>query len=448
MFEGISTIMWGFVSFFWPFVLFFFLAPLTAQIWLYWRQEIFKRLEQVLFEIRMPREVMQTPQSMEQTLAAIHALRNAPGDIEEKWVDGEIARTFSLEVVSFGGEIHWYFRCYWKSAPLVKAAFFSYYPDLELIPQDADYTERFPEDIREMNAQGYEMYSTEVLLAREAAFPIRTYEDFDSPDEDKQMDPVAALVEFLGQTQRDQIIAIQFVLVPAVAKWHEEFKELVQKLKESETGPKAKGSVSRSWDFSAGPLPVISTSAKEEEKNMFSAFLRTPGETDTLKAVEENLSRPAFEVTLRFLYFSPKPTYYDSFAKRGVVGSLNQYASQGLNSFRPNVKMITLTKSVVKPYIFPKIRSMLKKERALHSYKNREQAPHGWLERLFSSHPLNWNFYSRHFLLTTRCLATILHPPMKNVTTAPHMKRADSRKAGPPAGLAIFGTEEDVERYL
>jgi hypothetical protein len=451
MLSGIPAIVGGLTDFFWPIILFFILVPLTTAVWLYWRQEIFKRLEQVLFEMKMPREILRSPQAMEQVLAAVHALRNAPGDIGETWVDGEIPRTFSLEVVSFGGEIHFYVRCYWKSAPLVKAAFFSYYPDIELVPQDADYVTRFPDDIREMNAQGYEMYGTEITLKKESAFPLRSYKDFESPDEDKTIDPMGAFIEFLGQVQREQIVAVQILITPCAPDWHHKWKPLVEKLKESAstgTASAAMKSAARTWDFSSGPLPVLGVDAREKkDDNMFRAFMRTPGETETLEAVEENLSKPAFDTIIRFVYFSPHPLYYDSFAKRGVVGSFNQYAAQGLNAFVANNKLITLTKSYVKPYVFPKTRGVLRKERILYNYRHRVTPPMTLIGRLISSHPLNWNFASKTFELTTQSLATIFHPPMKMVVTTPHMKRVDSRKAGPPAGLAIFGEEGDVERF-
>lgn len=443
--QGVSGLAW-FIA---PILGFFILLRLAVEVWLYWRQEIFRRQEQILFEMRIPREVNQNPQAMEQVLTAIHGLRNLAGDIGEKWWDGEVTRTFSLEIVSFGGEIHWYIRCYWKSAPLVKAAFFAYYPDVELVQTSSDYTDRFPDDVREMNAQGYEMYSTEILLAKEDAYPIRTYKDFESPDEDKQYDPVSALIEFLAQTQREQIVAVQILLIPAEPNWAKKFSKLVEQLKESASaGGGANKSATRVWDFSSGPLPILSIKGKEKkEDNLFKSFMRTPGETDTLKAVEENLSKPAFETLIRFLYFSPKPLYYDSFAKRGVIGSFNQYQSGGLNAFVPNYKTVTLTKLIVKPYIFSATRAIFKKERALYNYRHRVTPPLTTIGRLFSSHIMNWNFATKTFYFTTQSLATIFHPPTKMVTTTPHMVSVDSRKAGPPAGLAIFGEEQDVERF-
>ncbi|MCH7883427.1 hypothetical protein IIA95_03365, partial [Patescibacteria group bacterium] len=41
-------------------------------------------------------------------------------------------------------------------------------------------------------------------------------------------------------------------------------------------------------------------------------------------------------------------------------------------------------------------------------------------------------------------LATIFHPPSYLVLTAPFIKRVEAKRLGPPAGLEIFGEEEEV----
>ena len=43
----------------------------------------------------------------------------------------------------------------------------------------------------------------------------------------------------------------------------------------------------------------------DKDKNNFASLFKTPRQTDILKAVEENLSRRAFDAVIRLLYFSP-----------------------------------------------------------------------------------------------------------------------------------------------
>ena len=67
--------------------------------------------------------------------------------------------------------------------------------------------------------------------------------------------------------------------------------------------------------------------------------------------------------------------------------------------------------------------------------------------RLITSYVLNWNFASRRSSLNTEEVATLFHPPPVVALTAPHIRRVESRKTGPPAGLPIFGDEGDIERF-
>jgi len=80
------------------------------------------------------------------------------------------------------------------------------------------------------------------------------------------------------------------------------------------------------------------------------------------------------------------------------------------------------------------------------SYAHREIAPTTEMGKLIMSKFLNWE-HSKEMLMSARSLATIFHPPTHLTLTAPHMRRVESRKAGAPAGLPIYGNEEDIEKY-
>ncbi|MEK7555014.1 MAG: hypothetical protein AAB518_03470, partial [Patescibacteria group bacterium] len=154
--------------------------------WLFWRQTLFEHsIQFVLLELRIPREVRKSPRAMEQVLMAIHSLRNTANDLQEKYWDGEVTRWYALEIASFSGETHFYIRTYHKQRRLVEAAFFSYYPDVEVV-EVPDYIDRMPASIAEMEEQGYDVWGSEMKLAKEDAYPIRTYTDFEAPDEERQ----------------------------------------------------------------------------------------------------------------------------------------------------------------------------------------------------------------------------------------------------------------------
>ncbi|MBI4094994.1 MAG: hypothetical protein HY435_02255 [Candidatus Liptonbacteria bacterium] len=431
------------------------LLPLFLSTWLFWRNEEFKKsLKWLLLEIKIPREIDKSPRAMEQILSAIHALRNVATDIQERYWDGEVTRWYSFEIVSFGGEIHFYIRLYYKQRDLVEAAFFSFYKDVEIVEVD-DYVDQiFPKTVRDLYAQGYDMWGSEMKLVKPSAYPIRTYEDFEHVDEEKQFDPISAFLEVLAKIKKEEIVGIQILASPADRNWNIKWQPVVEKLRNtSSLSDDKKGkSAKLKFDFPSGPLPAISVETEEQRKSetgsLAKVFGRTPGETDVLKAVEENLSKPAFETVIRFIYFSPKSLFYDSYARRGLTGAFNQYGALDLNSFTQNYSMSTRTRFWTKPYIFPGMRNEFRKQRLLYLYNKREFPTYNFIGKVLTSSIWNWNKHSKTFEMNIKCLATLFHPPTRQVLTAPHIPRVESRKTGPPAGLAIFGDEEKIEKFM
>ena len=450
--------IWELFTWTWWFWLFLILRGLAVSTWLFWRREWYKKydLKRIIMEIRVPRETTKSPRAMEQVLASMHSMINEAGNLREKWWDGEVVRWFTLEMTSFGGEIHLYVTMYHKYRNLVEAAFYSYYPDVEL-EEVEDYTGRFPENIQEMYAQGYDMWGTEMVLAKESFYPIKTYEDFESPDEDKQYDPISAFLEVLSQVKPEQMVGIQIHITPVwPEQWRGKYEEKIKELKESAQKGGGKGggkSAKMKVSFEGGPLPIFEVEKMEEKKSDFDALKslsRSPGETETLRAVEENLSKQAFKTLVRFIYLSPVALYYDSFARRGLAGSFNQYGTTDMNFFIRNdlvsTKVDFWTWGI--PRFFPAIRREYRKQRLLYNYCKRKKPLSNFMGRVITSHFFNWNFTSREFLMNTKCLASLFHPPTSMVLTAPHIRRMESRKAGPPAGLAIFGDEDELEKFL
>ncbi len=447
-FNFIADVLLNFLSLSWWFWAFVILLPAGISTWLYWRQEIFKKkLNWVVLELKMPREIRKNPRAMEQVFTSFHALRNAPADIAEKWWDGEITRWYALEIASFGGETHFYVRGYNLQKGLLEAAFLSYYPEIEIVEID-DYIERLPANIKELHEQGYDLWGSEMKLDREEAYPIKVYSEFEAPEEEKQYDPMAAFLEFMATIKKEEIVCIQFLIAPKAREWRDKWDGLIEELRFKKAAAEA-AKPKTATSFHGGPLPQFEVVKPEQNAGtqFFRSFMRTPGETDVLKAVENNLSKPAFDTLIRFIYLSPKSLYYDSFPRRAITACFNQFAALDLNSLSRNETMSTRVRFWKWPHLFPRRRNEYRKSRILYNYRRREIPPKTFMGRLLTSHLLNWNFTSRSFAMNTECLATIFHPPTYLVLTAPHIRRVESRKAGPPAGTAVFGGEEEIEKY-
>lgn len=417
-----------FIKLTWWFWLFFLLYNFFEHLWLFWRQMIFqKRIVWEMLEIIVPRENEKTPKAMEQVFRSIHSLRNAPADIQEKYWDGEVPRWFSLEIVSFGGEIKFFIRYYIKSRNLVEAAFYSQYPNIEL--RDAeDYTKNFPKNSNEAEEMGLKIWGVEYDLAKEEIYPIVSYVNLMSDIEpERNVDPIGTLIENLSKARPGEIIALQLLISPQDnAVWRKKWEPFMNELKEK-TAKRA--------------------ATVEDEEDTKGNIARTPGEIELLRDLDNNLNKPSFETTIRVIYLAPKEIFFDTYPRRGVLGALNQYASLGRNYFKMNVKTMTKTKVIYKPYVYPKLRAYYKQERLLLNFMTREMPQVLRIGKLITSHPMGWNIFSKMFHLNVESLATLFHPPSSIVLTAPHLKRAESKKAGPPVGLPIFGEEDNIEKY-
>ena len=400
-----------------------FLIPLTRSTLLYWRQQIFQaKLKFVTLEIRMPREILKSPRGMDQVFKALSQLRNTPGNPQEKYLDGEVTVPITFEIVSFGGETHFYARVWEKMQGLVEAAFVAYYPDIEFV-EVPDFAEQFPRNFSDAEGAGLDVYGGELQLAREPAYPIKTYIDFETPEESQQFDPMSNLLEFMGKLKPGQIFALQFIVQAKDPVWGEEWESLLNELRKTK--------------FSE-PTSAAAFAAME---------MRSPGQTDVLKAIEQNISKPAFDTFIRFIYMSPKELYFYPFAIWGVMNSFNQYAASNLNSFKPNRNTLTKIKIWQFPHILIASRMRLRKSRLISDFRNRETQPETFMGRLLTSHVLNWNFHSKPITLNSEALATLFHPPTWPVITAPHLDRVASRKGGPSAGMEIFGDESEIADF-
>lgn len=411
----------------WWFWLFFILWEILKPIYLYVQQQKYKQKEAspekyVLFEIRIPRELEKSAKSMEHVFHTLHGLGMPPLSWHEKWLEGQVPLWFSLELVSLGGELHFYLRMPKKHANLTEVAFFSQYSDVE-ITEVKDYMRDLPATTAELYALGMDIWGTEFVLAKEGAYPVKTYTMFESGSAEKQIDPISVFLETLAKIKKGENVIVQILISPAGKDWAKKYDDLVKKLRAPEmveTGGDAK-------------MPVVHTAKK----------------TEVINAVETKLTKPAFNTLVRLSYMSPGLLLKEGsgFARGGITGAFNQYSAPNMNAFKANSGTTTRIDKWKFPHIYIDRRLEYRKQRLLNGVRNRVNPPETFTGRLFSSYLMDWNIESVSYELTTDELATIYHPAPTGVLTAPHMRRVESKKAGPPAGLDIFGDEADLEKF-
>lgn len=438
-FTDIQSI-WDFLAFllvelwwFWLFIVLFFLV---RSVWLSYVREHYRSLfGWVLIELKIPREVRKSPVAMEQVFMTIHAIRNDASDIQERWWDGEVPMWFSCEAVSFGGEIHFYMRLPSVRRNHVEAALYAQYPDIELTVVEDDYVNRLPPTLNELERAGYHLFGNELVLDKPDGYPIRSYVDFEAPAEERELDPISSLLETLSNLKPQENIWVQILVRPEGSGWWKKAGEkLIMELKET-TGKR------QMFSPQFGEYVVID---------------RSPGEVELLKAVDRNISKPGFDVQIRYLYIAPREIFSGSFGRRSILAALNQYASESLNKFAHNVYAWTIVRGWYFPYLFPKKRARGRGERLWENYRERNmffpstiKYSNIFMETVMHIKFWEWGFRPRKggakklgpIVLNAEELATIFHLPSYLVLTGPLIKRVEARKGGPPAGLPIYGEE-------
>ncbi|QQG46178.1 MAG: hypothetical protein HYY55_04460 [Candidatus Niyogibacteria bacterium] len=408
----------------WWLWLFIFSVVLVKNMIRYWRTLVYRKdMRWVLLEILIPREVRKSPKAMEQIFSQIYSLRNSAENWSEKYVEGEVTAWWSFEIASFGGEIHLFIRTLAKYKNIIESNIYSVYNDAEVV-ESADYVDRLPAKTTDIYKMGMDLFGLELALGREDAYPIKTYPEFENMEEERSLDPLSNLIEVLSKIKKEEQLWLQLVVRPVdpAGDYQKKGRKLVKEMKEKTVG-KAK---------------VIGS---DKDTVMIS---RTPGEIEVIETVEKNLAKAAFETVIRYIYLSPRSIFNRNLPYRGVRGAFAQYSTQNMNYFIPNIPTRTMVWWGKPPFLFPKKREEARKQRILQSYRNRALPEEMLIGKIFNSQIFYFDKKSRISVFNTESLATLFHLPSFLVLTAPFIKRVEAKRLGPPAGLQIFGGEEDV----
>ena len=432
---------WDWLSAYWWIWSFLALLWLAVMLWRSYIQEYYKKVTNpwIMLELHFPREVKQTPRAMEQVFSQLHAIRNSASDFEESWWDGEVPLWFSFEAVSFGGELHVYLFIPAVRRKHIESAFYAAYPDVEFTEVEEDYIHRLAPSAAELYRQGYRMFGNELIFSKIPVYPIRTYMDFEAPVEEKEVDPMADVLETLSSIKTREHLWMQILVRPKVDAFIDRFRkegdDEINRIKER--GRFARTAANQVVIDPITGLPVYTIPA--------------PGEVEAMRSIGRKISKPVFDVVIRYIYLSPQEIFSSSFGRRSIFAVMNQYATEDYNKFGHNVHAWTLAKIWYSPYIFPQRRAAARREWLWAKYQRREMYPENAVSTVLKMKLFHWGFRPRSYLgpgkfnlaLNTEELATIFHPPTRLVLTGPLIKRVEARRVGPPAGLPIYGEGEE-----
>ncbi len=372
----------------------FIWAPVLAaylfwETWINYIQLAFIHgLSWTLLEIKIPREIAKSPRAMEVALNALHNTKS--GNMLERYWKGFLRIWYSLEIVSIGGQIHFFIYVQEPFRNFVEAQIYAQYPGAE-ITEAEDYSQFISSD----GIDGeWKMWGAEFTLLREEAYPMRTYIDFGLEPgkikEEEKTDPVTSFLESLGSLKEGEQIWFQILMRPADKDWKDKAESVIEEIqkKKSATG--------------------------EDEKDFSRTFL-SPGQREVLQAVERNVSKLGYEVGIRAIYIA-RSDVYNSVRPVFLTGAMKQYNTQNMNGFKPGKT------TSVDYYLFEKFREARRKHVMFSAYQ----------ERSYFYVP----FKSKSFVLNTEALATLYHFPGR-VAETPTLGRIEAKRGEPPINLPI-----------
>ncbi|KKQ83199.1 MAG: hypothetical protein UT07_C0008G0006 [Parcubacteria group bacterium GW2011_GWB1_38_8] len=398
--------IWNFILASWPVWLPFLLITFLFSSWFsYKRREWIRGQGSVLLEIKLPRDINKSPAAMEMVLEGIW--EDVVGTLTDVFIKGRVRDFFSLEIVSLGGEVKFFIWALPKWKNIIESRIYAQYPGAEVYEAE-DYALKVVYDPEKVNFSGIT-----TSLVKPDPYPIKSYIDYElergGKEPEEIVDPLVPLIEYLGSLKPGEQAWIQ-ILIQGHRKeglkdtrlfpkpdWKESIKKEIKKIIEQESYIKP----------------------AEGKPQTLQHLTTTQGET--IKAIERNAGKLAFNSMMRVLYVAPKDIF-DKNKLTGLIGSMRQFGSKNLNGIKPNKFM-----SVEYPWqdVHDKKKRMLHQTH-LEAYKRRS----------FFDVPFK-HLYGEPYVLTVEELATLFHFPHGGVSTTPTLTRIPSKKAEAPANLPV-----------
>lgn len=398
----------------------FWLPPfLVIVFWVSWmhyiRYKFWFGWEYILLEIQLPPEVEKSPLAMETFLTAMH---NAGGEttyIARIW-RGTYRAVWSLEIASNGGKIGYYIhtRKDWRSQ--LEARLYGLFPEAK-VTQVKDYVTQIPFNLNE-----YDIFGAEYQKPKSSphALPIKTYINYGmdkDPKEENKVDPIANVLELLGQVGPGEHYWFQIIIkARKYDEWYGFYDTKHDAYKDS-----AKKEIQNIMANAAVRAKDV-LKASEVIDGKMNALL-TDGEKRRIDALERAVTKPTFECGLRVLYIAKKENF------RGInIPPLIQFMSV-FSGNGNEVNRMHVTRGLAffdYPWQdFREIRKTIIKKLLFFYYRHRayfyvpyDQAP---------------------VFLNIEELATIWHFPGSSIKT-PGLNRVPSRQAEAPTNLPTLSS--------
>lgn len=372
-----------------------FLTLLTfAWCWRFWmlfvNQRHQSRIDWVMLEIKLPRDIFKSPLAMENALTSLLHTSGVPVWYKRK-IAGNLPVFSSLEIASIEGTIHFYVRVQRRFKNLIESNLYAQYPGIE-ISEAEDYTKLIYYHHRSEDVEFWSMYyplnekftpinpETSKPYSKSGAkvpkngsdeykmsgdyLPIRTYVDFGldrDPKEEFKVDPMVPLLEFMGSLGKGEHAWYQ-VLVQDEGNFngdkfpqmyvnekthdHWSFKDLANQRKKQIRKIKKVEKGSPVYDENGIPKEINvpkkdgtgtevrqMTYVDEREIQEKKESQLTSEEKEELEKINLKLSKPIVRVIVRLVYIAKKDAFDPSYLSNTFNVMKNYGSGSGYNSF-------------------------------------------------------------------------------------------------------------------
>ena len=411
-----------------------FLARTAYTQWLdYQKEKYLSSMKWTILEIIPPPEILySSPKAAESFFGWLHSSYGGGIKWKDQMFGGKIPDWFSLEIVSNGGETHFYIRCTEGQRNSVEAALFSQYPQAEIRPVE-DYTKLVP---AEFDPANYDVAGNDFVCTQPPAYPIKSWQEFEDAggkDEYARLDPLAPLLEIMSALQPGEHLWLQYVIRPTGGDWVKDGQKVVDKMVGREEKPAEPPFLARALSIPVSFLQFIFSilglytpaEEKKKEDKPFNLGALTPADKLVLEQIQMKLAKLAFKSTIRAVYIARKEVFNGA-RTASVTGMMKQLFANNLNTFKPGNGTGDKGKLA---WMFPNGKGFMAAEKTLEKKKGMYSA---YMKRAFS--PPTGNPKDFPLILTTEELATLWHMPALNVK-APLLPRVQAKKGQPPSML-------------
>ena len=357
-----------------------------------------------IYEIILPPEVFKSPEAMENVFTQIFNAAS-PDNLMETYLDGKRPLNYTFELVSKGGDVHFYATVPNKFVNGFTDNMYAQYPGVELKELEVDYAAGI-----DPHLHGLSFMSFHFSKKKAEVYPIKTYIDFGMdklPKEEEKVDPMTPMLEMLGGIRPDQEMWIQILCkahrdqnfkngqLHSKGTWEEDIEAEIDKIMMRD--PKTKTGVA---DLDG--MPRITT-----------------GERDTIEAMERNSTKFAFETAVRVIYISHKEGDYDGGLFSRFIRTFSQTEMKGRNGLGFKWRTDFNYKLLSDPF-GKKVAAW--KHHEIKEYRQRQLHP-----KTAGMHPK---------VMSAEELATIFHLPGA-VAMTPTLNRVTSTRSEAPTNLPI-----------